>query len=217
MVNPFISAIILAAGKSTRFPNGKLLQRIIVEGNEKYLLSYLVEKFIKINDISETIVVVGYGFKEIVEAIGSPEVKFVYNPMYRCGMSYSVKAGVRSVYKYSDIVVIHPGDVPFIKQSTIEMLINKAKNLYAKEQNYIIIPRYGSKGGHPLLISRDLLQGVLEITEEERGLKGFLRKYSSYKIYVETTDLGILYDIDTPDDLARAEKLFNIKWIRNSF
>ncbi len=210
-----LSTIILAAGESTRFPNNKLLQKIDVEGREYTIIEYLIQKYINTPGISEIVLVVGYNKEEFIENTGYYEVKYVYNPGYREGMSSSVKAGVRSVIRYADIVAIHPGDVPFIRLDTLNTLVDRSLKLYKTNKPFILLPSYkGVKGGHPLIISRHLLPYVLEIGEETRGLKGFLKRFSNKKVYVETSDLGVVYDIDTPDDLVRAESLFNIKWVR---
>lgn len=209
-----ISAIILAAGESSRFPKGKLTRIIRADNKDEVLIKYLVNKFLSVNEISEVIVVIGYNPLEIINSINTPEVKFVYNPDYKRGMSYSVKAGVRAVLKYVDIVLIHPGDVFFVRTTTIKNLVNKAIELFSKNGDFIIIPKYGLKGGHPLIISKRLIPHVLEIKEEERGLKGFLNRFSDKKVYIETDDIGVLYDVDTPEDLIKAEKIFGIKWIK---
>ncbi len=210
-----ISSIILAAGVSKRFPGGKLLQVIKTDYGEKPLIKYLVEKFQSIEPISEIIVVLGHDKLRIMHTISDPSVKFVYNPDYMGGMSFSVKAGVEAVVKYADLVIIHPGDVPFIKVDTLKELVNRAINLYSEGGDFILIPRYGVKGGHPLIISKNLIRYVLEINEETRGLKGFLNRFRDKIIYHGTSDLGVLYDIDKPEDLEKAEELFKIKWVRN--
>jgi len=209
-----ISSIILAAGISKRFPAGKLIQKIIVNHKELTLIKYIIEKFKAIDYISEIIVVVGHDKLRIMNSINDPSIKFVLNPHYMAGMSYSVKAGVRSVIKYTDIVVIHPGDVPFIKVRTIDELVRKAVDLYRFNKEFIVIPKYGVKGGHPLIISRGLIRYVLEISEETRGLKGFLNRFRDKIVYHHTSDPGVLYDIDRPEDLEKAQELFKIKWIR---
>ena len=209
-----ISVVILAAGESTRFPGGKLLQKIVFKNTVKPLLRILVDKYILNKHVSEVVVVVGYRFDEIIRSLGNSNIKYVYNRMFSEGMSSSVKVGVSSVAKYSDIVFIHPGDVPFVKEETIGKLVSKSIELYGHGRDFIIIPRYRGKGGHPLVVSRKLIKHVLEIREEEQGLKGFLRKYSSNQIYIDVDDPGVLYDIDTPEDLVRAEEMFKIKWVR---
>lgn len=209
-----ISSIILAAGVSRRFPEGKLVQEIIVNHRRLTIIKYVVEKFKAIDHISEIIIVIGHDKLRIMHSINDPIIKFVLNPDYMAGMSYSVKAGVKSVIKYTDIVIIHPGDVPFITIKTLRELVRKAIEQYYVSKEFIIIPKYKIKGGHPLIISKGLIRYVLEISEETRGLKGFLSRFRDKIIYHHTSDLGVLYDIDKPEDLEKAQELFKIKWVR---
>lgn len=211
----FVSAVILAAGESTRFPGGKLTQRVLWRGKAYTLIKLLTHKYLDTRLFSEVLVVVGHKPQDIMVAVNDPLVKFVYNPEYRLGMSYSVKAGVKPVLGYADILFIHPGDVPFISIDTLKALAERSIELYKDGRDFILLPRYRGKGGHPLAVSKKLIPYILEIREEERGLKGFLRRFSNYKIFMDTSDLGVVYDIDTPEDLERAEKLFGIKWLKD--
>lgn len=214
MAKPFISCVILAAGESTRFPGGKLVQIVKSDRGEKPLIRYLTDKYLGFDVIDEVVIVVGYNFADVIIATSGSMVKYVYNPDYRKGMSYSVKRGVASVLKYSDIVVVHPGDVPFIREESIAILLGKAITLHGNGKDFIILPRYRGKGGHPLVVSKNLAKHILEITEEERGLKGFLRRYAGYKVYVDVDDFGVVYDVDEPEDLVKAEDIFGIKWVK---
>jgi molybdenum cofactor cytidylyltransferase len=206
-----ISAIILAAGESSRFPGNKMTHELSIKGVKKPMIAHTVDAFLSISDIDEAIVVLGKDPCSIVEALeGGPRLKFVVNPKYKEGMSSSVKVGVEAVAKYADIVLIHPGDVPFISPESIEALLKRAKDLKRVGINsFVLVPVYGDKGGHPLLISKELIPEVLTIGEETRGLKGFLRKARSagFVTNVYLNDIGVLFDIDTPEDLERARSL----------
>jgi len=193
-----VTAILLAAGYSTRFPGNKMLYKLNVRGREITLIDYIVSKFSEVFD--DVVVVVGYEKDKIINALGD-KVKVIYNPRYDIGMSESVKVGVKAVIKYSDIVAIHPADVIFILKETLRTLISKAKEMLKEGKPFILIPKYGVKGGHPILISNDLAKHVLEIKEKERGLKGFLKRYHQYITYLKVSDVGVLVDIDTLEDL----------------
>lgn len=43
----FVSAVILAAGKSTRFPTNKLLYEVTVDGIRKPLIRHTVSRFVE--------------------------------------------------------------------------------------------------------------------------------------------------------------------------
>ena len=199
-----VTAVILAAGLSTRFPGNKLVTEIELDGIRAPLIHHSVRKFIESRVFDSIVVVVGHEKERVIDAVGFNGVAFVVNRRYEEGMSSSVKTGVATVMPYSDIVAIHPGDLPFIKPVTLRNLISVASTLKSSS-DFIVIPKYAKtgKGGHPLVISKGLLKHVLEIDEETRGLKGFLRRFSNYVVYVRTGDVGTLADVDTPQDLVK--------------
>ena len=199
----FVSTVILAAGMSTRFPGNKMIYKVSINGEAVPLIRYLVRKFLMSGVVDDVVVVIGHEKEAIIDAVGDLDVKFVFNPDYRVGMSSSVKVGVASVMKYSDIVLIHPGDVFFIRRETIAFLVNYALKLAGTTLKFVVIPKYGVKGGHPLIVGKELLADVLNIREESRGLKGFLSNARKYIKYVDVDDVGVLADVDTLEDLKR--------------
>jgi len=199
----FVSTVILAAGMSTRFPGNKMIYKVSINGEAVPLIRYLVRKFLMSGVVDDVVVVIGHEKEAIIDAVGDLDVKFVFNPDYRVGMSSSVKVGVASVMKYSDIVLIHPGDVFFIRRETIAFLVNYALKLAGTTLKFVVIPKYGVKGGHPLIVGKELLADVLNIREESRGLKGFLSNACEYVKYVDVDDVGVLADVDTLEDLKR--------------
>lgn len=209
MRETIISAVILAAGLSTRFPGNKMLKPLKLGGVEVPLIKHTVMKFISSRLFDEVVVVLGHDAAEILKATAMHGIKYVFSIHYREGMSYSVKAGVSSVMKYSDIIAIHPGDVPFILPETLRRLTEVAVQDLHNVKESIVIPKYVplSKGGHPLLITKPLIPYVTEISEEGKGLKGFLSRFRTRIHYVPTHDLGVLADIDTPEDLSRDREL----------
>jgi len=206
-----ISAVILAAGLSTRFPGNKMLKELRLEGIKAPLIKHTVMKFLNSRLFDEIVVVLGYDAGEVLKAVGTSGVKYVMSMRYREGMSYSVKVGVSSVMKFSDIVAIHPGDVPFISLGTLRDLVEAAIQDLNSVRESIVIPKYAplNKGGHPLLITKPLIPYVMEIDEVSRGLKGFLNLFRSRIHYLSTKDLGVLADIDTPEDLRRVKELLS--------
>ncbi len=204
-----ISAVILAAGKSTRFPSNKMLYEIVVDGVKNPMVRHTVVKFLKSKAFDTIVVVVGHESQLVMEVLKDLNVKFVYNPDYEKGMSSSVVNGVVSVMDYSDIIAIHPADVPFIKVETLVSIVNKAKDLYEVSKEFIVVPKHVTlgKGGHPLVVGKGLFKEILKIKEEEKGLKGFLNKFKDRVNYVITDDIGILADIDTIDDISRLNLL----------
>jgi len=201
----FVSAVILAAGKSTRFPTNKLLYEVTVDGIRKPLIRHTVSRFVESGVFNEVLVVLGFQADLVREVLKGLNLRFVINEDYELGMSSSVIRGVKAVSSEADLVAIHPGDVPYIKVMTIRTLVYHARELLKSSNAFILVPRLSSsmRGGHPLIIGRGLLEEVYRISEAELGLKGFLKRNADKIRYYDIDDAGILKDIDTLEDLKR--------------
>lgn len=196
---PRIALIILAAGKSTRFPGNKLLARI---GDE-----YMVEKVIKTvmkSRADEIIIVTGHEsdkIESIVWGMRDDRIKLIHNPDYEEGQSSSVKRGVAEVMNEVDAVIIHPADVPFITSDDVNNLIN----LYEITNSTIIVASHKGRHGHPILFSRRLFKEIMNISEEKRGLKEVVEKHREEIVEVESSPYTVV-DIDTLEDLEKVLK-----------
>lgn len=192
-----ITAIILAAGYSKRFGRNKLLEPIA----GKPMIRWTVEATLN-SMINEVVVVLGFEAERVYEVIKDLKCRVMVNPEYDVGMSSSVKCGVRSIMSRSEAAVIIPGDYPFIEVETINNVIEKYRETHAP----IIIATYNGRRGHPILIGRELFQEVLEINEENMGLKAVIRKYENEIVYADAKGMGAITDIDSPEDLEKLMK-----------
>jgi len=193
---PTISAVILAAGRSTRFPGNKLLTRI----GGKTIIERVLGTFQE-SRVDRIIVVVGWQARKLLKSIEGLNVEAVINEKYDEGMSSSVRLGVRKVLE-SDAVIIHPADVPFISTNTI----NKVIESYNTGGKPIVVAGYKGRPGHPILFCDSLFPEILEIREETLGLKSVVSRHSDEILVVET-EPACLFDIDSPEDLKRIAKI----------
>lgn len=197
------TAILLAAGESRRFGENKLLYRIQdSEMGKDHMVKVAVRKFLEAGVFDEVVVVVGFEYGRVVEALADLDVKFVYNPDYTLGMSSSIISGIRRVLRYSRLVAIHPSDVPFVKTYTIRYMVNSVSEVC--ESSCILIPRCYGRGGHPIILTGSLIREVLGIKEAEQGLKGLISRRIESVRYLDVEDPGVILDIDSPGDILRA-------------
>jgi len=191
-----IALIILAAGKSTRFPGNKLLAKINGES--------MIEKIVKTalrSKAGRILIVTGYEaekIKQLIKEIRDERIQVVYNPRYEEGQSSSVRTGVKQVVEEADAVMIHPADVPFITPEDIDRLIE----VYEITNAAIIVASHRGRHGHPILFSNKLFDDIMRITEEKHGLKELVEKYREEIVEVESSQYTTI-DIDTPEDFKK--------------
>ena len=121
------------------------------------------------------------------------------------GMGDSIAAAVRKTLDAAGWLVL-PADLPLIQPAT---LLRVAQAL---QTHPVVLPCYaGADGndaplrGHPVGFSAVCRQDLLKLSGN-KGAAGVIIDYAAIKIIVN--DVGIVTDIDTVDDLARAEAMF---------
>jgi len=195
-----ITAVILAAGRSTRFPDNKLLKKL----GGKALIEIILERFLR-SKVDRVIVVVGWQAERLVGTVRAMGAETVYNEGYEEGMSSSVRVGVRAALN-SEAVIIHPADVPFIGTKTIDKVVES----YINSRRPIVVAGYGGRLGHPILFDGSLIPEILHISEETMGLKAVVSRHRD-KILIVETEPACLFDVDRPDDLRRVVEVLGLR------
>ncbi|MDD4291302.1 MAG: 2-C-methyl-D-erythritol 2,4-cyclodiphosphate synthase [Clostridia bacterium] len=115
------SAIVVAAGKASRFGQDKML--VDIDG---YPLIYrTLQAFIGCDAIHEIIVVVNTNNKQRIEELFSDEPK-VFITLGGENRVESVNAGLRLVNRRCDFVVIHDGARPYVTQALLKRVLDVA-------------------------------------------------------------------------------------------
>lgn len=191
--SPRVVAAVLAAGLARRFTGFKPLAPL----GTSTLLGTTLEG-LRSADLHRTLLVVGHRAQEVLEAIETNGMEVVHNPRYREGMSTSLQAGFRVLHGDEEGVLIVLGDQPFVRPDTIDRL----REAYAATRPMAAVPTHRGQRGNPVLLS-PLLRGEVERLSGDVGCRDLLRKRRDI-LLVEVDDPGILLDVDTEADLARA-------------
>ena len=174
--------VLLAAGLSTRSGRYKMALPL----GDKAVIQRSIENMY---DAVERIwVVVGWQADQ-VRALSAPyaKVECVVNENFRQGMFSSIKTGLARVS--APRVFFQPGDCAFI-----------SPNVYARMlsiEGEIVIPTYGGRKGHPVLLRGPVLPEILALPDDAI-LRDYIQDRGFTAVAVE--DEGILLDIDTPHD-----------------
>lgn len=189
-----IAAIVLAAGQSSRFGGPKQLARV----HGKALLEQTLEA-LRASCIDDVVVVLGAHRQEIEREIRFDRERVVVNPDWASGMSTSIQAGLRAIDTAAALIVL--GDQPFVAARTIDLLVDTHRRTRARA----VIPTYHGVRGNPVLVDRSLFAEMMTL----RGDAGFRAIFANHAGAIEilpVEDRGVVTDIDSPEDLARAEQ-----------
>src|SRR2546422_185106 len=192
-----ISAIVLAAGTSSRMGSPKPLLTL----GGRPLLERVLET-VRDAAVDDIVVVLGHEADRVRDGVSFDGAHAVVNPAYIEGMSTSLQAGIRAADPRSDGFLIVLGDQPFVQSATINTLIERRNRSQAK----ILIPTYGGARGNPILLDRSLSEDVQSITGDQ-GCRAIFGHHTRGILEVPVDDPGILVDLDTPEQITRAEEV----------
>jgi molybdenum cofactor cytidylyltransferase len=189
-----ISLIVLAAGKSTRMKENKLLLKL----NSDTLIEHVV-KVAKGSNADEVVVVLGYEATKIKEHLAKIGCKLAINENYMKGQSESVKVGLSAISSNTEAVMILPADVALIEPESINRVVEE----YTRSKSRIVIASHQQRSGHPILLDRTLFPEVSKIDEDTQGLKAVINRHRAEINYVEVDTENVLTDIDTREEFDK--------------
>ena len=175
--------VMLAAGESVRMSGWKLL--LPVRGET------LIERSVNgaLAACGKVFLVTGYRHGEIENLFdGEERVIPVCNPGYEEGMFSSIRAGASRVETERFFVAL--GDMPSVGKKVYEKLLSYG-NVPA------VIPKYGGKKGHPVLLSAAVREIILSLGPGHT-LRDALARVETLAVPVDTG--AVLVDIDDKKD-----------------
>jgi CTP:molybdopterin cytidylyltransferase MocA len=185
-----LSAVILAAGFSSRIQGFKPLMRL----GDATLVERVISLY-KQSGVNDVRVVVGYRKDELIPVIEKLDVEILVNPRHWDGMFSSVLCGLESLGAGFAGCFIHPVDIPLVSQHTASKLIDSLR----ANPDSVVRPCFQQKRGHPLLIPSRAFKHIIDF-DQPGGLRAALRPLESTAVSVEVDDEKILLDVDTLED-----------------
>ena len=189
-----ITAIVLAAGGSTRF--GKPKQLHLHEGEP--LIRRAVDAALGAG-VTDVIVVLGSDAEDIASALdGIAHARTIINNDWRSGLASSIKAGLDATSN-ADGVLITLADQPLVDATALSRLIDRFDDTHR-----IIASSYADIIGVPALFGIEYADDLRALTGDH-GAGRWIRSRMS-----DVTDVPLdaaAIDIDTPADAARLEEL----------
>ena len=185
-----VSAIVPAAGMSTRLGRNKLL----LPFKGRPLIAHAVDTLMA-SDVDEIIVVLGHEADQVKGAIVNKGVRFVENPDYRLGLSTSVRAGFAAVLDQTTSIVIYLADQPLLEPGEVDFLIHALAEA-GKANKSIVVPFFRGQRGNPVIVKATYKASLLAVTGET-GCRRLIKQNPDQVFTVEMQTDHVVRDIDT--------------------
>ena len=187
-----INAIVLAAGRSTRMGQQKLLMPY----GDSTLVGSVLENLQR-GGVNDIVVVVGTDADAVRDELSGHTVRFVENPDVDRGMLSSVRCGIAAIDN-ADALMVALGDMPAVNEDVVRTLLAR----HNRFDDAITIPTYDGRRGHPVVIGCGHRDAILERFDDV-GLRGLMQEQAAVIQEVAMNSDGVLIDLDTPEDYER--------------
>jgi molybdenum cofactor cytidylyltransferase len=188
-----LSAIVLAAGMSTRMGQNKLLLGF----KDKPLIAHAVDTLLA-SEIDEVIVVLGHEADKVQEKLRGKQVRLIQNPDYREGLSTSVRAGVNAVSSQAAGIMVYLADQPLLEPADANRILRAFT--HAKEVGKsIVVPFFDGQRGNPVLLDSLYREAILGVVGDV-GCKGVIRRYPDQVFVVEMENDHVVRDVDNMEE-----------------
>ena len=187
---PRVSALVLAAGRSTRMgPVNKLLAPLGGRAMVRAVVDALAG-----SSVRPVVVVTGHEAERVEEALADVGVHLVHNPEYRQGLSGSIRAGLAALPESAEAAVICLGDMPLVTSAHVDRLVAAFDPDEGRE---ICVPVFEGKRGNPVLFARRFFDEIAGVRGDV-GARHLIGEYEEHVCEVAMGDRAVLVDVDSP-------------------
>lgn len=199
-----IAAIILAAGKSTRFrgddPNATTKAIALLDGTP--LVQHVAQAAIDAG-LKPLVLVTGFNAAEVSFAAQAvPGLQIVHNPDYETGLASSLRAGIAALPAGVAGAIVLLADMPRVSSGTIRLL---AQTFLVSPRAAAVVPVYAGQWGNPILLGAKLFADVA-LLQGDSGARKLLASCADV-VLMECGDEAVGIDVDTRDDLLKLGRL----------
>ncbi|MEM0127844.1 MAG: nucleotidyltransferase family protein [Thermoplasmatales archaeon] len=184
-----VAGVILAAGRSQRFGEQKLLRNI----GGRRIIEWSISA-IQGSGADPLLAVVSRGMTDSFP----PSFIIIENDRQELGISYSISLAISNVGK-CDGILFHLADQPFVDSDLLRRMITLFKN-----GKKIVAASVGGEPRNPMIFQSSLFSELLALSGD-RGARSVALNHMD-QVVMQEVDASILMDIDTQSDLENARK-----------
>ena len=190
-----VSAIILAAGGSSRY--GQCKQLVKIDGSS--LVRLAVSKLSSLFSHDRINVVVGANSQAVAQAISDLPVNIVHNESWQNGLASSLIAGIDAIEPGCGAVMITLCDQVLVTDIHLRRLVD----CWTAEPSGIIASGYADTLGTPAVIPVEFFPQVLAL-EGDEGAKSILKNNAGQVRTISIPEAE--FDLDVPADLKKLNR-----------
>jgi len=189
------SAVVLAAGASTRMPGRHKL--LLPVGRDTVIGATL--RAVLASGPGEVVVVTGHGAQDVAAALAGLPVRIVYNPRHAEGQMTSVAAGVAALGAGCDAVMVCLGDMALLGPEDYRELSDAWAT---RPRGSILVPRRGDERGNPVLFGAHHIPAIIA-GERNLGCRRLIADHPDEVFAYAPAHDRFFVDLDTPEDYER--------------
>jgi molybdenum cofactor cytidylyltransferase len=186
-----ISAVVLAAGASTRMGANKLLLPIAGEPLVRRTVHHVCEA-----GFDDVLVVVGSDWENTLAALDGLPIRHAVNAEYASGMGSSFRTAVSHLGD-SAAAMFALADQPLVTTNEYRTVLDA----YRQQAPAIVSVRYGDVMAPPHLFEREFFP---ELAQLQHGARPVLQRHNDRTLVLRFAS-DLLLDIDTPEDYELAK------------
>jgi molybdenum cofactor cytidylyltransferase len=188
-------AVILAAGESTRMGSDKAL----LPWQGSTFLGSIIHALQPFGDY--VIVVAGKNAPTLQPVVDSIGASLVVNPHPELGQFSSLRVGLLEVLNRGrDTAIVTLVDRPAPSRETLQQLC-EAYSEAAERDKWALIPQYGERHGHPIIIGPALLTRLVA-SDPTSNARDILHQHQERIEYCVVNDPLVVANINTPEQYA---------------
>ena len=200
-----VAAIILAAGKASRFraADPQAATKVVALYQGEPMVRRAVQAALDAG-CSPVVVVTGCEADVVRNALVGLDITFAHNAMFERGIASSLITGVSALPANTKAAFVMLGDMPMVSSALLQSI---ATALRASPHADAIVPVHEGQRGNPALLSRSLFAAARELSGDQ-GARRLLQNPALTVIELEA-DASAAVDIDTLEallSLASGEK-----------
>jgi molybdenum cofactor cytidylyltransferase len=188
-----VTAVVLAAGASSRMGEQKLLLQLGGEPIVRRTVRQVCD-----SGVDDVLVVVGFEHEKVLQALEGLPIRHAVNPAYQEGMGSSFRTAVDHIGD-SEAALFALADQPFVTTAHYQSILDTFRR---QQSPAIVSVRYGEVTAPPHMFSKELFA---ELAALVHGARPVLERHSDRRIVLQFP-ADLLQDIDTPDDYEVAKR-----------